>query len=38
MDLVFETSKQIISVIIPKNSTIDDVKLLIKEKLNAKSA
>jgi hypothetical protein len=35
MDLTFESTQQIINVIIPKASTIDEAKQLIKEKLNA---
>jgi hypothetical protein len=35
MDLTFESSQQIINLLIPKASTIDDAKQLIKEKLNA---
>ena len=35
MDLTFESSQQIINLLIPKASTIDEAKQLIKEKLNA---
>ena len=35
MDLTFESSQQIINLLIPKDSTIDEAKQLIKDKLNA---
>jgi hypothetical protein len=35
MDLTFESSQQIINFLIPKASTIDEAKQLIKEKLKA---